>query len=66
MFDAVNNAKDIRRERSSTFIWSDHCSQYTSWAFTENVRRLGLISSIGTLGDCYDNAPSIRSGAPCK
>jgi transposase InsO family protein len=32
-------------------------SQYTSWAFTENVRRLGLISSIGTVGDCYDNAP---------
>jgi putative transposase len=31
--------------------------QYTSWAFTENVRRLGLISSMGTVGDCYDNAP---------
>ena len=32
-------------------------SQFTSWAFTENVRRLGLISSMGTVGDCYDNAP---------
>jgi putative transposase len=32
-------------------------AQYTSWAFTENVRRLGLISSMGTVGDCYDNAP---------
>jgi len=31
--------------------------QFTSWAFTENVRRLGLISSMGTVGDCYDNAP---------
>jgi len=32
-------------------------SQFTSWAFTENVRRLGLVSSMGTVGDCYDNAP---------
>jgi putative transposase len=32
-------------------------TQFTSWAFTENVRRLGLISSMGTIGDCYDNAP---------
>ena len=31
--------------------------EFTSWAFTENVRRLGLISSMGTVGDCYDNAP---------
>ncbi len=26
-------------------------SQLTAWAFTENVRRLGLISSMGTVGD---------------
>ena len=39
------------------FLGSDHGSQFTSWAFTENVRRLGLISSMGTVGDCYDNAP---------
>ena len=32
-------------------------SQFTSWAFTENIRRLGLLSSMGTVGDCYDNAP---------
>ena len=32
-------------------------TQFTSWAFTENVRRLGLLSSMGTVGDCYDNAP---------
>ena len=32
-------------------------AQFTSWAFTENVRRLGLLSSMGTVGDCYDNAP---------
>ena len=38
-------------------IHSDHGTQFTSWAFTENVRRRGLISSMGTVGDCYDNAP---------
>ena len=32
-------------------------SQFTSWAFTENVRRYGLLGSMGTIGDCYDNAP---------
>jgi transposase InsO family protein len=57
VIDAINKAKDSRPARSSTVIHSDHGSQYTSWAFTENVRRLGLISSMGTVGDCYDNAP---------
>jgi transposase InsO family protein len=32
-------------------------SQFTSWAFTENVRRRDLLGSMGTTGDCYDNAP---------
>ena len=27
------------------------------WAFIENVRRLGLEGSRGTIGDCYDTAP---------
>ncbi|MGA8207666.1 MAG: integrase core domain-containing protein, partial [Candidatus Dormiibacterota bacterium] len=40
-----------------TVIHSDHGSQFTAWAFTENVRRLGLVGSMGTVGDCYDNAP---------
>jgi transposase InsO family protein len=31
--------------------------QFTSWGFTENVRRYGLMASMGTIGDCYDNAP---------
>ena len=32
-------------------------AQFTSWAFTENARRHELIGSMGTTGDCYDNAP---------
>ncbi len=30
--------------------------QFTSWAFTSNVRNYGLKLSLGTVGDCYDNA----------
>jgi len=68
VIDAINKAKDSRPERSSTVIHSDHGSQFTSWAFTENVRRLGLISSMGTVGDCLftTTPPWSRSGAPCK
>lgn len=38
-------------------IHCDHGSQFTSWAFTENVRRLGFLGSMGTVGDRYGNAP---------
>jgi putative transposase len=55
--DALAKASHSRSTRPGTVIHSDHGSQFTSWAFTENVRRLGLISSMGTVGDCYDNAP---------
>ena len=29
--------------------------QFTSWAFTERARASGLVPSMGTIGDCYDN-----------
>ena len=55
--DALAKAAASRPTSPSTVVHSDHGGQFTSWAFTENVRRLGLISSMGTVGDCYDNAP---------
>jgi len=55
--DALAKAAATRHTSDKTVIHSDHGTQYTSWAFTENVRRLGLTSSMGTVGDCYDNAP---------
>jgi putative transposase len=55
--DALAMAGGSRSTTTSTIIHSDHGSQYTSWAFTENVRRYGLLGSMGTVGDCYDNAP---------
>jgi transposase InsO family protein len=54
---ALTRAGNERVVSASTVIHSDHGSQFTSWAFTENVRRMGLVSSMGSVGDCYDNAP---------
>jgi transposase InsO family protein len=36
---------------------SDHGTQFTSWSFSQNIARLGIMGSMGTIGDCYDNAP---------
>ena len=30
-------------------------AQYTSWAFTHRARQSGLVPSMGSIGDCYDN-----------
>jgi putative transposase len=40
----------------STILHSDHGTQYTSWAFGKRLRDAGLLGSMGTVGDCYDNA----------
>ncbi|MGW9352011.1 integrase core domain-containing protein, partial [Nocardiopsis flavescens] len=29
---------------------------FGSWAFTRRARESGLVPSMGTIGDCYDNA----------
>jgi len=39
-----------------TVVHSDHGSQYTSWAFGKRLRAAGLLGSMGTIGDAYDNA----------
>ena len=31
-------------------------TQFTSWTFTEQARRAGLLPSLGTIGDPYENA----------
>lgn len=31
-------------------------AQYTSWAFTQRAKDSGLVPSMGSVGDCYDNA----------
>ncbi|ODT94602.1 MAG: transposase [Pseudonocardia sp. SCN 72-86] len=39
-----------------TLIHSDHGVQFTSWAFTRRAKESGLVPSMGSVGDCYDNA----------
>jgi putative transposase len=39
-----------------TIAHSDHGSQYTSWAFGRRLRGAGLLGSMGSVGDCYDNS----------
>ena len=42
--------------KHSTILHSDHGTQYTSWTFGKRLRDAGLLGSMGTVGDCYDNA----------
>lgn len=44
------------REPDETLIHSDHGTQFTSWAFTQRAIDSGLVPSMGSIGDCYDNA----------
>lgn len=48
----------VRRQPVSghTILHSDHGSQYTSWTFGQRLEKAGLLGSMGTVGDCYDNA----------
>jgi transposase InsO family protein len=54
--NALAMAIGNRTPPPGTVIHSDHGSQFTSWAFSERVRQAGLIPSMGTVGDAYDNA----------
>nr|WP_158510668.1 IS3 family transposase [Rhodococcus erythropolis] len=54
---------DVGNERSGNGYFepgsnarSDHGVQFTSWAFTRRAHDSGLIPSMGSIGDCYDNA----------
>ena len=39
-----------------TIAHSDHGSTYTSWAFGRRLRGNGLLGSMGSIGDCFDNS----------
>jgi putative transposase len=55
--DALGMATLRRRpEGDSTILHSDHGTHYTSWAFGQRLRAAGLLPSMGTIGDCYDNS----------
>jgi putative transposase len=46
----------VRRRPSNLIHHSDRGSQYTSLAFTARCKALNVRTSMGAVGDCYDNA----------
>ncbi|MEJ7705711.1 MAG: IS3 family transposase [Geodermatophilaceae bacterium] len=54
--NALGMAIDSRAPAAGTLIHSDHGVQFASWAFTGRAKASGLVPSMGSIGDCYDNA----------
>ena len=55
--DALTMAAKSRTTPPETILHRDHGSQFVSWAFTQNLRYHSILGSMGTVGDCFDNAP---------
>jgi putative transposase len=53
---AILRRQPEKRAAERTILHSDHGSQYTSWAFGQRLQSAELLASMGTVGDCYDNA----------
>jgi putative transposase len=49
-------AIENREPANGTIVHSDQGTQFTSWAFTRRVVDAGLLPSMGSVGDCYDNS----------
>jgi transposase InsO family protein len=54
--DALQMAIWRRRPAAGAVAHSDHGAQYTSWAFGHRLRAAGLLGSMGSVGDAYDNS----------
>jgi putative transposase len=54
--NALGMAIENRRPSAGALIHSDHGTQFTSWAFTRRALDSGLVPSMGSIGDCFDNA----------
>jgi putative transposase len=54
--NALGMAIQTRTPLGGTVIHSDQGVQFASWAFTQRARDSGLVPSMGSVGDCYDNA----------
>jgi Integrase core domain len=53
--NALGMAFEQRRPHGGTIIHSDQ-GRFTSWAFTRRAVDSGLLPSMGSVGDCFDNA----------
>ena len=56
VLDALAMALDQRRPLEGVIHHSDHGCQYTSIEFGKRCRQAGVRPSMGSVGDCYDNA----------
>jgi putative transposase len=54
--NALGMAIGHRKPAAGTVIHSDHGTQFSSWAFTRRAIDSGLVPSMGSIGDCFDNA----------
>ena len=54
--NALGMALARRRPPEGLIHHSDHGSQYTAMAFAECCRSAGIRQSMGSVGDCFDNA----------
>ncbi|MBY8851663.1 IS3 family transposase, partial [Saccharothrix sp. MB29] len=54
--NALGMALHNREAAADTVIHSDHGVQFTSWTFTRRAKESGLLPSMGSIGDYYDNA----------
>jgi putative transposase len=54
--DALGMAIMLRKpENGTTILHPERGSQYTSRAFRQRLRAAGMLASMGTIGNCYDN-----------
>ena len=56
VLDALAMALDHRRPEPGLIHHSDQGSQYVSLAFGQTARAAGIAQSMGSRGDCFDNA----------
>ncbi len=54
--NALGMAIDSRRPPTGAVIHSDQGVQFGSWAFTDRAKASGLMPSMGSVGDCFDNS----------
>ena len=54
--NALGMAIDRRIPPTGAIVHSDQGVQFASWAFTQRAKESGLLPSMGTIGDAYDNA----------
>lgn len=58
VIDALGMAPLRRaRESGNTILHSDHGSHFTAWAFGQRLRAVGILPSMGSVGDNVTKIP---------